>query len=326
MAVALTLALLLFAVAVFAQRAPKLPRLKVSDNGRYLTLDDRRGMPFFWLGDTAWELLKLRREEIDLYLADRAAKGFTVIQGPVIIRFMRADGKMRPDAAGELPLRDIADLATLNERYLRSFEYVVGRAAALGLRVAALPMWGEWMEKYKADDLYALGRRLGERYKDQSHLIWVAGGEAAGEAAPARVETLARGLREGGGGRQLMSVHPGGNRSSAIGRYRGGDGQRGEYNFHASPWLDFNMIQSGHFRDHDTYRIVSADYGRTPVKPTFESEYFYEDHPQLAGTQSTDAGARDGARRSQGGVLVCLRGRVRIHLRASRRLAVLPAW
>lgn len=28
------------------------PRLKVSDNGRFLVRDD--GTPFFWLGDTAW--------------------------------------------------------------------------------------------------------------------------------------------------------------------------------------------------------------------------------------------------------------------------------
>jgi hypothetical protein len=33
------------------------------------------------LGDTAWELFhRLTREEADLYLKDRAAKGFTVIQ------------------------------------------------------------------------------------------------------------------------------------------------------------------------------------------------------------------------------------------------------
>ncbi len=30
-------------------------RLKVSPNGRYLTRAD--GTPFFWLGDTAWELV-----------------------------------------------------------------------------------------------------------------------------------------------------------------------------------------------------------------------------------------------------------------------------
>jgi hypothetical protein len=62
-----------------------LPKLRVWDEaghpcrGRYLVTE--RGEPFFYLGDTAWELFhRLTREEADLYLKDRAAKGFTVIQ------------------------------------------------------------------------------------------------------------------------------------------------------------------------------------------------------------------------------------------------------
>ena len=46
------------AALVVAIRTPAassaLPRLKVSENHRYLVTDD--GRPFFWLGDTAWEL------------------------------------------------------------------------------------------------------------------------------------------------------------------------------------------------------------------------------------------------------------------------------
>src|ERR687894_371368 len=53
--------------------------LKVSENGRFLVHED--GSPFFYLGDTAWELFhRLDREEADRYLADRAGKRFTVIQ------------------------------------------------------------------------------------------------------------------------------------------------------------------------------------------------------------------------------------------------------
>lgn len=53
-------------------------RLKVSKNNRYLVKED--GSPFFYLGDTAWELFhRLNREEADLYLRNRAAKGFNVI-------------------------------------------------------------------------------------------------------------------------------------------------------------------------------------------------------------------------------------------------------
>ncbi len=45
-------------------------QLKVSENGHYLVRDD--GKPFFWLGDTGWELFhRLTLEEINLYLDNR---------------------------------------------------------------------------------------------------------------------------------------------------------------------------------------------------------------------------------------------------------------
>ena len=54
-------------------------KIEVSANHRFLQWDD--GSPFFYFGDTAWELFhKLTREEADMYLTDRAQKGFTVIQ------------------------------------------------------------------------------------------------------------------------------------------------------------------------------------------------------------------------------------------------------
>jgi len=63
--------------------AESLPRLKVSDNHRFLVTES--GQPFFWLGGTAWELFhRLGREGVEKYLADRAKKGFTVIQAVVL--------------------------------------------------------------------------------------------------------------------------------------------------------------------------------------------------------------------------------------------------
>jgi hypothetical protein len=53
--------------------------LKVSSNGRYLTYGDAE--PFFYLGDTAWELTwKSREPEVLAYLADRKRKGFNALQ------------------------------------------------------------------------------------------------------------------------------------------------------------------------------------------------------------------------------------------------------
>jgi hypothetical protein len=53
--------------------------LTIHPSRRFLMWEN--GTPFFYLGDTAWELFhRLNRQEAALYLKDRAAKGFTVIQ------------------------------------------------------------------------------------------------------------------------------------------------------------------------------------------------------------------------------------------------------
>ena len=77
-------------------------RLQVSENNRFLQYED--GTPFFYLGDTAWELFhRLNKEEVDFYLKDRASKGFTVIQAVVLAEL---DGINTPNAYGHLPLED----------------------------------------------------------------------------------------------------------------------------------------------------------------------------------------------------------------------------
>ena len=54
--------------------------IKVCQDGPYFTND--RGLPFFWLGDTAWPLFaEYTPENARHYLLSRAELGYTVIQG-----------------------------------------------------------------------------------------------------------------------------------------------------------------------------------------------------------------------------------------------------
>ena len=74
--------------------------LKISDNGRFIVKED--GTPFFWLGDTAWELFhKLNREEAEEYLSNRAKRRFNVIQAVALAEF---EGLTTENAYGRLPL------------------------------------------------------------------------------------------------------------------------------------------------------------------------------------------------------------------------------
>ena len=76
--------------------------MRISANQRFLVHDD--GTPFFYLGDTAWELFhRLTLDEAEHYLRDRAAKGFTVIQAVVLAEL---DGLHTPNMNGDVPLID----------------------------------------------------------------------------------------------------------------------------------------------------------------------------------------------------------------------------
>src|SRR5262250_1537284 len=61
-------------------------RLTVTADGHFLQYED--GTPFFWLGDTGWELFhRLTKDEIARYLENRHQKGFTVIQAVILAEF-----------------------------------------------------------------------------------------------------------------------------------------------------------------------------------------------------------------------------------------------
>ena len=82
------------------------------------------GAPFLYLGDTEWTLLQCTRDEVDTYLADRAAKKFTVVQ--ISVAGFDALKKMFVDGDPTRP----------NEEYFKFLDYVVRKAESLGLYVA----------------------------------------------------------------------------------------------------------------------------------------------------------------------------------------------
>src|SRR3954451_857211 len=113
-------------------------QLKVSSNKRYLVTADNK--PFFWLGDTGWELFhRLTREEADKYLQNRADKGFTVIQA---VALAEMDGLHVPNAYGEVPLEN-DDPTRPREAYFQHVDYIINKAAELGLYIGLLPTWGD---------------------------------------------------------------------------------------------------------------------------------------------------------------------------------------
>src|SRR5581483_749141 len=108
---------------------PKL--IKVSPNGRHFV--DQDGKPFFYLADTFWlAFQRPTREELDEYLKDRAAKGFTVIQAYVV----RGLGQKQTDGTHTMEVTEPfigKDPTKPNEKFFQHVDEVVARANELGL-------------------------------------------------------------------------------------------------------------------------------------------------------------------------------------------------
>ena len=251
--------------------------MKVSENKRFLVYED--GRPFFYLGDTAWELFhRLNREEADHYLSNRVAKGFTVIQA---VALPEVDGLDTANAYGWKPLVD-RDPAHPDVKdgpdndYWDHVDYIVNRAASLGLFIGMLPTWGDkWNKKWGAGpevfntaNAASYGEWLGRRYREKP-IIWILGGDRPVETPQQKaiIGALAGGLRRGDGGVHLMTFHPSGGQGSAQW-------------FQNDDWLDFNMRQNGHEAEFNPrYAQTRTDYDRNPVKPVLDGEPLYEDHP-----------------------------------------------
>lgn len=263
-------------------------KLKISKNGRFLIKEN--GDPFFWLGDTAWNLfIKLNREEADKYLNDRYNKKFTVIQAH-LLGFKSTD----KNAYGVEAFHN-NNFNEPNKEYWEHVDYIINKAENLGLYMALLPAWARsYTEEIKnktegensqnkpllsSDTLmaYNYGLFLGKRYKAKNHIIWLLGGDVWGKK-DAIYDNLAKGLTDGAADGEsdniLISFHPQG------GTYRPPATSTSEF-YHNKSWLDFNMIQSGHKTDNKSYERIANDYNTKPTKPTIDSEPCYEEHPIL---------------------------------------------
>jgi hypothetical protein len=269
----LSAAIALFAAAATA--AAPLPRLRVSDNQRFLVTSDNK--PFFYLADTAWELFhRLDRTQAVEYLTLRAAQGYTAIQA---VALAELDGVRTPNAYGKLPLVDGDPTRPAKDGYWEHVDYIVDQANARGLYIALLPTWGSWVNADRNGHSYLTPRNaqpygefLGKRY-GRKGIVWILGGDRTPTGFEATWRALARGIAIGVSGREdysavLMSFHPRGAETSSTA-------------FHDDPWLDFNMHQTGHGLADKTlaWARIASDYARTPVKPVLDGEPLYEDHP-----------------------------------------------
>ena len=286
--------------STYAAADEELQRPKISSNGRYLTTTD--GRPFFWLGDTAWQLfVALDRDETCRYLDNRAEKRFNVIQAVLLSEYghVLANRGLGKNRDGHAPLNDSdpAKPRVINgprNDYWDHVDFVIQEARKRDLYVGLLPAWGcnyvSGVSRgstpiFNEDNARQYGRFLGERYRDSPNVIWILGGDddpvAKQDVRPV-YRAMAEGIATGVTGKHLKwdTVDPAWDELLMCFHPRGG--KQSSSWLHEDVWLDFNMLQVGHGGGSDnpnSYLFVTSDRARKPPKPVLDAEPPYEDHP-----------------------------------------------
>lgn len=256
--------------------------LRVSADGRSFQQAD--GAPFFWLGDTAWLMpQKLTRDEIGTYFANRAAKGFNVVQ-LCVVQFLNdktIDG--RTALVGQditklnvTPGSDPADPAQYD--YWDHVDYIIATAAAHDCYVAIASVWSHMVKRtpLTAGQVGSYIEQVAQRYRDRPNVIWLNGGSGRGHETADVWQVIGDTLKRHAP-HQLVSYHPFGRTVTT------------EW-FKDAAWIDFHTFTSGHRRyDQDTegrkygednWRYVLEARAADPRRPVLDAEPAYENTPQ----------------------------------------------
>jgi hypothetical protein len=282
-------------ISVLFTQTPAFCQISVSANGRFLQTAD--GKPFFWLGDTNWELFhRATREEALLLMKVRKEQGFTILQAVALAEYSGLHG---PNRYGDLPLinedptrlaftsgNDPADSSQYD--YWDHVEFIIQSAEDMGLYIGLLPTWGDkvahmWGEGpviFNPDNAKVYAKALAERFAKHHNIIWILGGDrpAIYKWKKDGVETayndlpvwnaMAEVIQEVAGPNVFLTYHPAGGENSTS-QFLSGE-----------KWLDMNAFQSSHgSREIEVWKWAARDYAIQPAIPFIDMEPCYEDHP-----------------------------------------------
>jgi Protein of unknown function (DUF4038)/Putative collagen-binding domain of a collagenase len=267
----------------------RVPRSIVSAAGQFITLDPTgrflvnsiTNRPVFIVGDSAWSLItQLDNSDVELYLSDRAARGFNFIWCAAADNYYQSTPPK--DSYGDSPF-DGPDFTHEDARYWAHVDFVLQRAAAHGITVALNPAFvgltspGGYLRSYQESSdssIAAYGEFLGDRYKGYANLIWALGGDVDPETGVLpKLTALANGIRSRD--KVHLITAEGQPQHAALDSF-------GNVNWMDLNWLYFHMtnIPGG----------AARNYFRSPWTPPFLGEATYENTDSLSAVQIREQG------------------------------------
>jgi hypothetical protein len=230
--------------------------IRVSPNGRYFV--DAKGVPFFILGTTQWELFRgYSLEDAVTIIQGSSRAGFTFIQ----TKLLGGGDGTKPNVAGHKPFVN-DDPLTPNEVYFRNVDAVVAAAREAGILISFSIFHQSYRAIFPLEKARPWARWFAARYTDAPHIFWNITPEQSDAYTPI-IREFAAGLREADKGRHLITFKP--DPAPCTSSF-----------LHADPWLDFNCIQT--WKDVNLIvPMVRHDYGLKPTKPVVMAEGAYEE-------------------------------------------------
>lgn len=250
--------------------------LRISQNRHYL--EYANGKPFFWLGDTAWNgPLKAGANDWDVYLVDRKAKGFSVIQ---FVATQWLGGAT--DAEGRAAFTDVQRIR-IDPAFFKRLDLRIDRINDFGFVAAPVLAWAKLnrdsltldsVESLSDDQLIVLIRYLVSRY-GAHQVVWILAGDGyyLGDEAE-RWRRVGRATLSGSP--RLATMHP----AARIWVNQ---------EFEQEPWYSINGYQSGQWKGPESPRWINErllekpplQTNTTRSLPTINLEPCYEDHIPL---------------------------------------------
>jgi Protein of unknown function (DUF4038)/Putative collagen-binding domain of a collagenase len=250
--------------------------LRVGSSGRYLV--DANGAAFFIHGDTAWSIqVQLDRAQVDAYLSDRAARGFTAILFETFERLYSSQSPAYKNVFGAQPFTTMSPVSWTSrvEAYWSHVDYIVNAAKARGMACFITPAymgynnnqngdgWVPDTDAASAADLQNYGAFLASRYT-QGNIVWVMGGDYAGSQAQRdkqwNIVTGLRSVRTD----QIITGHPARTQDTYA-----------LWSSHLSDGFNLNSIYT-RYSDNNEYGWAATAYAKPGPMPFFNIEALYE--------------------------------------------------